>query len=77
VIKLLLAGTLTAAIATPATGLGLSAGVANASPFCYQTGPGYEKCIDSPSGDYFHPIYQGPALPPCVLYPNLYSCGAQ
>lgn len=27
-----------------------------------ETGPGYEKCLDSPSGDYFHPIYQGPKI---------------
>ncbi|MFG1930878.1 DUF4189 domain-containing protein [Mycobacterium sp. NPDC048908] len=43
-------------------GLGLSAGVADAGPFCYETGPGFEKCLDSPTGDYFHPIYQGPKL---------------
>lgn len=48
------------ALAAAAVGLGYSAGVANAQPFCYQTGPGYEKCIDSPSGDYFNPVYQGP-----------------
>ena len=37
--------------------------VANAGPFCYETGPGFEKCISSPSGDYFSPIYHGPKLP--------------
>jgi len=40
-----------------------AAGVANAGPFCYETGPGFEKCLSSPSGDYFNPIYQGPKLP--------------
>lgn len=44
-------------------GLILSGGVANAGPFCYDTGPGYQKCISSPSGDYFTPIYAGPKLP--------------
>lgn len=36
--------------------------VARASPFCYDTGPGYQKCISSPSGDYFNPIYAGPKV---------------
>ena len=45
-----------------ATALGLSIAVADARPFCYETGPGYQKCIDSPSGDYFNPIYQGPKI---------------
>ena len=44
-------------------GLGASASTASAGPFCYATGPGYEKCLSSPSGDYFNPIYQGPKLP--------------
>lgn len=52
------------ALAAVAIGLGLTAGVANARPFCYETGPGYQKCIDSPSGDYFNPIYQGPKYSP-------------
>lgn len=50
------------ALVAAATGLGSSAFVASANPFCYETGPGYEKCISSPSGDYFHPIYQGPKV---------------
>lgn len=44
------------------TGFALSTGVAGSGPFCYETGPGYEKCLTSPSGDYFNPIYQGPKL---------------
>src|SRR5690349_22295107 len=51
------------AAATVVVGLGLSAGTASAGPFCYETGPGFEKCLSSPSGDYFNPIYQGPKLP--------------
>jgi hypothetical protein len=43
--------------------LGVPTGVASASPFCFETGPGYEKCLTSPSGDYFNPIYQGPKMP--------------
>ncbi|WP_059016994.1 hypothetical protein [Mycobacterium sp. M26] len=45
-----------------AAGFAAPIGVANASPFCYDTGPGYQKCIDSPSGDYFNPTYQGPKV---------------
>jgi hypothetical protein len=52
-----------AAVAAFAVGLGLSTGTASAGPFCYETGPGFEKCLTSPSGDYFNPIYQGPKLP--------------
>lgn len=52
----------TAAAMFAITGLGFSTGVASAGPFCYETGPGFEKCISSPSGDYFNPIYQGPKL---------------
>src|SRR6478752_2304397 len=52
-----------AAVAALVVGLGLSAGTASAGPFCYETGPGFEKCLSSPSGDYFNPIYQGPMLP--------------
>src|SRR5690349_2886702 len=51
------------AAATVVVGLGLSAGTASAGPFCYETGPGFEKCLSSPSGDYFNPVYQGPKLP--------------
>lgn len=43
---------------------GLGTGIANARPYCYETGPGYQKCLDSPSGDYFNPIYQGPKYSP-------------
>lgn len=46
-----------------ATTLGLSTAVADARPFCYETGPGFQKCLDSPSGDYFNPIYAGPKIP--------------
>ncbi len=55
----------TAVIAVPllcAAGFGVSIGVANAGPFCYDTGPGYQKCISSPSGDYFNPTYAGPKV---------------
>lgn len=45
------------------TALGLSIAVADARPFCYETGPGFQKCLDSPSGDYFNPIYAGPKVP--------------
>lgn len=48
-------------LAAAATGHGLCTGVADAGPFCYETGPGYEKCLSSPSGDYFNPIYVGSA----------------
>jgi hypothetical protein len=41
----------------------MSTGIASAGPFCYETGPGFEKCISSPHGDYFNPVYQGPKLP--------------
>jgi len=61
---------LTPMIAT--TGFALSTGVAGAGPFCYETGPGYEKCLTSPSGDYFNPIYQGPKLDRPYI-PSLYS----
>lgn len=40
-----------------------SAGVAGASPYCYDTGPGYEKCVDGSTDGFFHPIYQGPQVP--------------
>lgn len=53
---------LLAATTFAVAGLGFSTGVAGAGPFCYETGPGFEKCLSSPSGDYFHPIYQGPKL---------------
>ncbi len=46
-----------------ATTLGLSIAVADARPFCYETGPGFQKCLDSPTGDYFNPIYAGPKIP--------------
>lgn len=46
-----------------ATALGLSIAVADARPFCYETGPGFQKCLDSPRGDYFNPIYAGPKIP--------------
>lgn len=49
-------------VVSAVTTLGLSTGTADARPFCYETGPGYQKCIDSPSGDYFNPIYQGPKI---------------
>lgn len=51
-----------ALIASAATALGLSAGVATASPYCYETGPGYQKCVDGSSGGFFSPIYQGPQI---------------
>jgi hypothetical protein len=51
-------------LAAAAVGPGASTGVANARPFCYETGPGYEKCLDSPRGDYFNPIYLGPRYSP-------------
>lgn len=58
-------GALPKVIATAAfgmTSLALSAGLATAGPYCYETGPGFEKCISSPSGDYFNPIYAGPKV---------------
>ena len=42
--------------------LGLSSGTAAASPYCYETGPGYQKCVDGSSGGFFNPIYQGPQI---------------
>lgn len=57
-------GIILAGVLVTASGIALSGSyVANAKPFCYETGPGYEKCLSSPSGDYFNPIYQGPKLP--------------
>ncbi len=50
------------ALLVSALWLGPPASMASANPFCYETGPGYEKCISSPSGDYFNPIYQGPKI---------------
>lgn len=50
------------ALVVSALWLRLPMNMASANPFCYETGPGYEKCISSPSGDYFNPIYQGPKL---------------
>lgn len=44
-----------------------SAGVAAAGPYCFDTGPGYQKCVDD---DYTNPIYQGPK----VYQPN-YGAG--
>lgn len=34
--------------------------VAHASPFCFETGPGYQKCVTS--GHDLTPIYQGPTI---------------
>lgn len=51
----------TAALATAAA-LELSTGTANAGPYCYETGPGYQKCVDGSSGGFFNPIYQGPKV---------------
>jgi hypothetical protein len=45
-----------------AAALALSTDVANARPFCYETGPGYQKCVDGSTGGYFDPIYQGPKV---------------
>lgn len=53
-----------ALVATAVTAglLALPASVVNAGPFCYQTGPGYQKCVDGSTGGYFDPIYQGPKI---------------
>lgn len=40
--------------------VGLSTGVAAARPFCFETGPGYQKCVNS--GHDLTPIYQGPKI---------------
>jgi hypothetical protein len=61
-----------------------STGVATAGPYCYDTGPGYQKCVSGGSGsDYLNPLYQGPKIysgvntpwaPPSPAYaPPVYS----
>lgn len=37
-----------------------SSGVAAATPFCFETGPGYQKCVTS--GHDLTPIYEGPKV---------------
>jgi hypothetical protein len=49
-------------LAATATCFAGSAGVAAAAPYCYETGPGYQKCVDGSTGGYFDPIYQGPKV---------------
>lgn len=48
------------AAGSAAATLALSAGVAVAAPFCFETGPGYQKCVVS--GHDLTPIYQGPKV---------------
>jgi hypothetical protein len=42
--------------------IGQMTGIANASPYCFETGPGYQKCVDGSTGGYLDPIYQGPKV---------------
>lgn len=51
-----------ALVAVATAGLGFSTGAAAAGPNCYETGPGYQKCVDGSTGGYFSPIYQGPKV---------------
>ena len=47
----------------------LCAGIASAGPFCYETGPGFQKCVDGSTGGYLTPIYQGPKIYDGVTVP--------
>lgn len=49
-----------AGILSAAAVLGVSTAVADARPFCFETGPGYQKCVTS--GHDLTPIYQGPKI---------------
>lgn len=50
-------------LASTAGCFGASSAVADAAPYCYETGPGYQKCVGGGgSNDYFNPIYEGPKV---------------